>query len=249
MDKQLLYNAVEAKASALTNLSDEIWEYAELSMEEHRCAAAHIALLKAEGFQVEENLCGIATAFSGTYGSGSPKIGILGEYDALSGLSQTAGATQHQPLTDGGCGHGCGHNLLGAGPLSAAYAVKKYLEEKGVEIVVGTPGRVKDHIERGSLKLDKISYFILDEADEMLDMGFREDIENIFQNANPDSRILLFSATMPKEILQIAANFMGEYEVVEEETKPEEPLLTENLAQTIYNQNKQHSLSNKDLSK
>ena len=99
--------------------------------------------------------------------------------------------------------------------------------KKGVEIVVGTPGRVKDHIERGSLKLDKISYFILDEADEMLDMGFREDIENIFQNANPDSRILLFSATMPKEILQIAANFMGEYEVVEEETKPEEPLLTE----------------------
>ena len=99
--------------------------------------------------------------------------------------------------------------------------------KKGVEIVVGTPGRVKDHIERGTLKLDKISYFILDEADEMLDMGFREDIENIFQNANPDSRILLFSATMPKEILQIAANFMGEYEVVEEETKPEEPLLTE----------------------
>ena len=99
--------------------------------------------------------------------------------------------------------------------------------KKGVEIVVGTPGRVKDHIERGTLKLDKISYFILDEADEMLDMGFREDIENIFQNANPESRILLFSATMPKEILQIAANFMGEYEVVEEETKPEEPLLTE----------------------
>lgn len=99
--------------------------------------------------------------------------------------------------------------------------------KRGVEIVVGTPGRVKDHIERGTLQLDKISYFILDEADEMLDMGFIEDIETIFASANKESRILLFSATMPKEILRIAGDFMGDYEIVEEETKPEEPLLTE----------------------
>ena len=99
--------------------------------------------------------------------------------------------------------------------------------KRGVEIVVGTPGRVMDLLERGALKLDKISYFILDEADEMLDMGFVEDIEKIFAEANPDSRILLFSATMPSEILKIASKFMGEYEVVEEEAKPEEPLLTE----------------------
>lgn len=99
--------------------------------------------------------------------------------------------------------------------------------KRGVEIVVGTPGRVMDLLDRGALKLDKISYFILDEADEMLDMGFIEDIEKIFGEANPDSRILLFSATMPPEILKIASKFMGEYEVVEEEAKPEEPLLTE----------------------
>ncbi|MCR4939922.1 MAG: DEAD/DEAH box helicase [Treponemataceae bacterium] len=99
--------------------------------------------------------------------------------------------------------------------------------KRGVEIVVGTPGRVMDLLDRGALKLDKISYFILDEADEMLDMGFVEDIEKIFGEANPDSRILLFSATMPPEILKIASKFMGEYEVVEEEAKPEEPLLTE----------------------
>ncbi len=97
----------------------------------------------------------------------------------------------------------------------------------GVEIVVGTPGRVKDHLERGSLKLDKIDYFILDEADEMLDMGFIEDIELIFSKANPASRVLLFSATMPPAILKIARTFMGEYEVVEEEERPEEPVLTE----------------------
>ena len=100
---------------------------------------------------------------------------------------------------------------------------------RGAEIVVGTPGRIKDHIERGSLKLEHIDYFILDEADEMLDMGFIEDIEAIFGKANPDSRILLFSATMPPPILKIAAAFMGDYEIVEEEERPEEPILTEQI--------------------
>ena len=98
---------------------------------------------------------------------------------------------------------------------------------RGVEIVVGTPGRVQDHLERGSLDLSKIKYFILDEADEMLDMGFIEDIENIFSKANPESRILLFSATMPPAILKIASKFMGEYETVAEEASPEAPILTE----------------------
>lgn len=99
--------------------------------------------------------------------------------------------------------------------------------KRGTEIVVGTPGRVMDHLSRGSLVLDKIDYFILDEADEMLDMGFIEDIESIFSQANPNSRILLFSATMPPEILKIASKFMGDYEIVEEEQRPEEPILTE----------------------
>lgn len=100
---------------------------------------------------------------------------------------------------------------------------------RGAEIIVGTPGRIKDHIERGSLKLEHIDYFILDEADEMLDMGFIEDIEAIFGKANPESRILLFSATMPPPILKIAAAFMGDYEIVEEEERPEEPILTEQI--------------------
>lgn len=97
----------------------------------------------------------------------------------------------------------------------------------GVEIVVGTPGRVIDHLERGSLDLAKIEYFILDEADEMLNMGFVEDIEAIFGRANPEARVLMFSATMPPQILSIAQNFMGDYEIVEEETPAEEPVLTD----------------------
>ena len=97
--------------------------------------------------------------------------------------------------------------------------------KKGADIVTGTPGRVQDLIERKKLDISKIEYFILDEGDEMLDMGFIEDIENIFASANPDSRILLFSATMPAPILKIAQKFMGEYEIVEEEGIVEEPLL------------------------
>ncbi|MBR1713955.1 MAG: DEAD/DEAH box helicase [Treponema sp.] len=109
----------------------------------------------------------------------------------------------------------------------AAYGEQIRSLKKGVEIVVGTPGRVQDHLERGTLKLDNIDYFILDEGDEMLDMGFVDDIENIFSKANPAARILLFSATMPKPILRIAEQFMGDYEVCEEEGFVEEPLLIE----------------------
>ncbi len=96
---------------------------------------------------------------------------------------------------------------------------------RGADIVVGTPGRIQDHLERGTLDISKIDYFILDEGDEMLDMGFIEDIEAIFAQANPQSRILLFSATIPAPILKIAQKFMGEYEIVEEEGVTEEPLL------------------------
>ena len=107
----------------------------------------------------------------------------------------------------------------------ASYSTQIRDLKRGTEIVVGTPGRIKDHLERGTLKLDKIDYFILDEGDEMLDMGFVDDIKSIFAQANPDSRILLFSATMPKPILQIAEEFMGEYDIVQEEGFVEEPLL------------------------
>ena len=114
--------------------------------------------------------------------------------------------------------------------------------KRGCEIVVGTPGRVIDHLERGSLNLDSIEYFILDEADEMLNMGFIEDIESIFQKANANSRVLMFSATMPKQILKIAADFMGEYEIVEEDAS-EEPLpLTEQFFWMVREEDKTEAL-------
>ena len=143
MNKQKLYDIIEEKAPVLTGLSDKIWEYAELSMLEYKSAAEYVSVLKAEGFEVQEQICGIPTAFSGTYGSGRPVIGILGEYDALSGLSQEAGATEYHPLQEGGNGQGCGHNMLGAGALGAAIAVKEAIaagELTGTVVFYGCPG-------------------------------------------------------------------------------------------------------------
>ena len=143
MNKQKLYEIIDTKAPLLTELSDKIWEYAELSMLEFKSTAAYVQLLKEEGFEVCENLCGIPTAFSGSYGSGKPIIGILGEYDALSGLSQMAGVPEKMPLEENGCGQGCGHNLLGTGSLGAAIAIKEAIqagELSGTVIFYGCPG-------------------------------------------------------------------------------------------------------------
>ena len=107
----------------------------------------------------------------------------------------------------------------------APYAAQIRELKAGCEIVVGTPGRIKDHLERKTLDLSKIKYFILDEGDEMLDMGFIDDIREIFEKSNTDARILLFSATMPAPILKIAADFMGEYDIIEEENVVDEALL------------------------
>lgn len=143
MEKQKLFETVDAKAKLITDLSDEIWDYAELSLLEYKSTAAYVRVLKEQGFTVEENLCGIPTAFSGTFGSGSPKIGILGEYDALSGLSQRAGLAEKSPLEPGACGQGCGHNLLGAASLGAAVAIKEAIAAgklSGTVVFYGCPG-------------------------------------------------------------------------------------------------------------
>ncbi|GAB3993136.1 hypothetical protein GCM10028807_27650 [Spirosoma daeguense] len=79
--------------------------------------------------------------------------------------------------------------------------------KSGVHIVIGTPGRVMDHMERNTLKLDNVKMMILDEADEMLDMGFREDIESILDDMPEDRQTILFSATMSKPIMQITQKF------------------------------------------
>ena len=143
MNKQKLYDSVDESAEKITALSDAIWDFSELSMQEYKSAAYYCDLLEQEGFRVERKLCGIPTAFSGSFGSGKPRIGILGEFDALSGLSQCPGSTKRESLNPGGNGQGCGHNLLGAASFGAALAVKEAIEQgqlHGTVIFYGCPG-------------------------------------------------------------------------------------------------------------
>lgn len=142
-DKQCAVDAIEAKRELICSVADRIWEYAELSLQEFKSCQCYCEVLEQEGFLVERNTANIETAFTASYGSGRPVIGILAEYDALSGLSQKAGALEREEIIPGGSGHGCGHNLLGAGALAAALGVKAFLEENKVEgtvVLYGCPG-------------------------------------------------------------------------------------------------------------
>ena len=142
-DKLEALSVIDRRADFFRELADEIWDHPELSLKEFRAADLYCRKLRELGFEVTEKLCGIETAFCGRFGSGKPVIGILGEFDALSGLSQEAGSTEAKPLIPGGNGHGCGHNLLGVGSLAAACAVKEWLEKTGrpgTVIFFGCPG-------------------------------------------------------------------------------------------------------------
>ena len=136
-NSEQIWDIVDEKAEPYIQLSDRVWGMPELCYAEHRSAAEHAAQLEAEGFRVSRGLAGIPTAVMGEIGEGGPVIAILGEYDALPGLSQEAGVAEPSPVEAGGSGHGCGHNLLGAASMLAAAAVKDWLAENGV------PGRVR----------------------------------------------------------------------------------------------------------
>jgi len=127
-----VWRHVDEKAQPAIELSDRVWGMPELAYNEHKSAAEHTAYLNAEGFRVTGRLAGIPPAMMGEAGEGGPVIAILGEFDALPGLSNEAGATTHSPVPGDGNGHACGHNLLGAASLLAATAVKDYLKANGI---------------------------------------------------------------------------------------------------------------------
>ncbi len=101
--------------------------------------------------------------------------------------------------------------------------------KRGSDIIVGTPGRVMDLMERGVINLRDLEFFVLDEADEMLNMGFVDDIEKILQTTNPEKKMLFFSATMPSSILQIAKKYMGQFKTLKVENKEVTTKLTEQI--------------------
>ena len=143
-DLEFLERVIDEKAEKILDANDRIWEYAELAYHETKSAALLCRILEEEGFSVTTGGAGIPTCFTGTwsFGSGKPVMGILGEYDALSSLSQKAASAEKEAVTAGAPGHGCGHCALGTGALAAALAVKEYLIENkkdGTIIYFGCP--------------------------------------------------------------------------------------------------------------
>lgn len=117
--------------------------------------------------------------------------------------------------------------IYGGNPIGAEV---KAIKNKPT-IIVGTPGRIQHHIRTGVLKLGTVKFFILDEADEMLNFGFRQEIESILALTSKDRRILMFSATMPKAILEIAKTHMGEFDSVKIDNKEKN---NENIKQIFF---------------
>ncbi len=139
--KRAAVASVKAHAPELIGMSDQIWAYAETALREHKSSKLLADYAESHGFTVTRGVSGMPTAFIARYGTGRPVIGIMGEYDALPGVSQKAIA-EKSPLVEDGAGHGCGHNLFGAGSLGAALAIKELIAAgklQGTIIFFGTP--------------------------------------------------------------------------------------------------------------
>ena len=140
-NKEAALAALSSAYEADKKTALQIWEYAEVGYKEVKSAALHVQHLKDAGFSVETGVAGIPTAFLATYGSGSPTIGILAEYDALPGINQSTSADR-DPIVGKNAGHACGHHLFGTASVSAGIAIKELIAAgklKGTIKVFGTP--------------------------------------------------------------------------------------------------------------
>jgi aminobenzoyl-glutamate utilization protein B len=145
VNKQSCLDFVDQNYQDLTDLSDQIWAFEEVAFHEHQSSDALRVFARKEGFKIKDNIGGMPTAFVAEYGAGKPVIGILGEFDALPGLSQKTVPIK-DPLNEGMAGHGCGHNLFGVASLAAASAIKKLIVEgklKGTIRFYATPAEEK----------------------------------------------------------------------------------------------------------
>lgn len=154
---------IDQHQARFSALSDAIWDVPETRFEETQSSALLADALAQEGFEVERGVGGLDTAFIASIGHGQPVIAILGEFDALAGLSQQAGCATPEPLVENGNGHGCGHNLLGTAGLAAAFAIKAWWAEQGGRGTLrfyGCPGE-----EGGSGKTFMVREGLFDDVD------------------------------------------------------------------------------------
>lgn len=165
-EKEKIMESLNAKQAHYTDVASQIWNFAELGYLEDRSAALLQAELQQAGFKVEKGVAGIPTAFVASYGSGKPIIGILGEFDALPGLSQEAFVPERKIRDDGAPGHGCGHNLFGTGSMAAAIEIKDWLmktKKSGTVRFYGTPAE-----EAGDAKVFMVREGLFNDVDAVL---------------------------------------------------------------------------------
>ena len=160
-----IYKKMDDLAPYYGAMSRQIWEQPELGYKETKSAALIKTELKKHGFRIEENIGGMPTAFTATWGEGKPVIGIMGEYDALPGLSQKDQPSR-EAFIPGAPGHGCGHNLFGVASAFAAITVKQHLESThraGTIRFYGTPAE-----EGGGGKIYMVRAGVFKDADSVL---------------------------------------------------------------------------------
>lgn len=132
MSKNKAWSWIDEHREEFTEVSDKVWEYAELGLVEFKSAELHADILEGHGFKVDRDVADMPSAFVATWGEGEPVIGFMGEYDALPGLSQEP-VPYKEPVEKGAPGHGCGHNIHGTSGFMAAIATRYVLEEEGIQ--------------------------------------------------------------------------------------------------------------------
>ena len=157
-DKKVAFGWIEDNKEHLIEISDKIWEVAELGLIEFKSSALLAGELKKHGFRVECGVAGMPTAFVASWGKGKPVIGVLGEYDALPGLSQKD-IPREEPRESGKPGHGCGHNIYGTSAMAAAIAVKKAMEKSGLRGIIKFFGCPAEENYSGKVYMVRDGYF------------------------------------------------------------------------------------------
>ncbi|MGM0465643.1 MAG: amidohydrolase [Acidobacteriota bacterium] len=206
-------------------ISDAIWSYAELGMQEFKSSKLLADTLEQAGFTVKRGAAGIPTCFVASYGSGSPVIGILGEYDALPMLSQKGRVPQKEPILEGAPGHGCGHNTMGTAATAAAIAVKQVMEKYGIEgtiKVFGSPAEEtlisRPYMVRAGL-FDDVDVVIDNHNSSSLATGYGMSGNALFSTvftfkgttSHGASPWTAKSALDAVEIMNVAANYLREH--------------------------------------
>jgi aminobenzoyl-glutamate utilization protein B len=206
-------------------ISDAIWSYAELGMQEFRSSKLLADTLEEAGFTVERGLAGIPTCFVASYGTGTPVIGILGEFDALPMLSQKGRVPEKDPLIDGAPGHGCGHNTMGTAAAAAAIAVKQVLDKYGLEgtiKVFGSPAEEtlisRAYMVRAGL-FDDVDAVIDNHSSSVLATGYGTGGNAVFSTvftfkgvtAHGAAPWTAKSALDAVEIMNVATNYLREH--------------------------------------